>query len=53
MSLTIVYRGGETASFNGLSELVEEVYIQKGLHPSIGLIPSAEFEAEYALGARS
>lgn len=40
-------------SYENIGELIKEVYNQKRLYPSIRCVPPAEFEAEYALKARS
>ena len=46
------YRGFEEAEEN-IAEFIEEVYNKKRLHSSLGYLPPIEFEAAYALEARS
>ena len=46
------YRGFEEAEEN-IAEFIEEVYNKKRLHSSLGYLPPIEFEATYALEARS
>ena len=46
------YRTFEEAQEN-IGEFIEEVYNKKRLHSSLGYVPPAEFETEYALKVRS